>query len=186
LVKYNAIIHRDYSIQNDVQVRIFENRIEIENPGGLPGHITIANIKDERFARNPIIVRTLNRYENFPNLYIGEGVNRIYSTMREADLVSPVYKAEKFKVNVSLLAENRIPYWEYVEKYLEENITLTNMELKRLLGIEDTLKTSRLLKKWVDQGKLLSFGKSKKSRFYLKPDAIEMINKAIDLDNLEE
>lgn len=32
----NAVIHRDYSINDDVHVRIFDNRIEIFSPGSLP------------------------------------------------------------------------------------------------------------------------------------------------------
>jgi len=176
----NAIIHRDYSIQNDIQIRIFENKVEVENPGGLPGHITLANIKEERFARNPIILRTLNRFANFPNLDIGEGVKRIYAAMSEANLVSPVYEVTKFKVKVSLLAENKIPYWETVEKYLTEHGKITNKELKKLLGIEDTLKASRLLKKWVEQGQLVSLGESKKTRIYSKPEDLEKF-KQIDI-----
>ena len=53
----NAVIHRDYSVNDDVHVRVFDNRIEIFSPGPLPAHVTIANILDERFARNQKIVR---------------------------------------------------------------------------------------------------------------------------------
>jgi ATP-dependent DNA helicase RecG len=40
----NAVLHRDYSHQTDVQIRIYDDRIEVESPGRLPGHITAANI----------------------------------------------------------------------------------------------------------------------------------------------
>src|SRR5690606_8478374 len=40
----NAVLHRDYSIAADCQVRIYDNRIEIESPGRLPGHIMRNNI----------------------------------------------------------------------------------------------------------------------------------------------
>ncbi|WP_245500357.1 RNA-binding domain-containing protein [Rhizobium leguminosarum] len=36
----NAVIHRDYSISDDIQVLIFQNRIEIKSPGRLPGFVT--------------------------------------------------------------------------------------------------------------------------------------------------
>ena len=52
----NAVLHRDYSILRDIQVRIFTNRIEIESPGLLPGHITLDNILYEQFSRNPRLV----------------------------------------------------------------------------------------------------------------------------------
>ncbi len=60
----NAVIHRDYSINDDIHIRIFDNRIEVQSPGTLPAHVTIANILDERFARNPKIVRILNKFKN--------------------------------------------------------------------------------------------------------------------------
>ena len=53
----NAVIHRDYSIKDDIHIRIFDNRIEIASPGTLPGHVTVSNILEERAARNPKIVR---------------------------------------------------------------------------------------------------------------------------------
>lgn len=55
----NAVLHRDYSIAADVHVRVYDNRIEIESPGRLPGHITLDNILTEQSARNPKIVASL-------------------------------------------------------------------------------------------------------------------------------
>lgn len=74
----NAVIHRNYFLQNDIQVRFFDDHIEIESPGTYPGHITVSNIRNERFSRNPIIQRTLNRFSGAPNLDIGEGVDRMF------------------------------------------------------------------------------------------------------------
>jgi ATP-dependent DNA helicase RecG len=58
----NAVIHRDYSIADDIHVRIFDNRIEVQSPGRLPAHVTPQNILKERFARNGAIVRLLNKF----------------------------------------------------------------------------------------------------------------------------
>ena len=40
----NAIIHRDYYIKRDIEIRIFEDRLEVESPGLLPYNITSRNI----------------------------------------------------------------------------------------------------------------------------------------------
>ena len=53
----NAVLHRDYSITTDIQIRIFDNRVEVESPGKLPGHVTVNNILSAQSARNPKIVR---------------------------------------------------------------------------------------------------------------------------------
>ena len=87
----NAVPHRHFSIQNDIQVRVFDDRIEFISPGNLPGHITPANITRGRFARNPVLVRTLNRFPDSPNLDIGEGVKRIFESMKSVPLADPIY-----------------------------------------------------------------------------------------------
>jgi ATP-dependent DNA helicase RecG len=78
----NAILHRDYSIATDAQVRIYDDRVEVESPGRLPGHVTIANVLDEQFARNPKIVRLINKFPNPPNKDVGEGLNTAFQAMR--------------------------------------------------------------------------------------------------------
>ena len=54
----NAVIHRDYRLNRDIQIRIFDNRIEIESPGLFPGTITPSKVaKAGSFTRNPLIAR---------------------------------------------------------------------------------------------------------------------------------
>ena len=63
----NGVLHRDYSIADDVHIKIFDNRVEVLSPGTLPGHVTAENILNERFARNASIVRLINKFPNPPN-----------------------------------------------------------------------------------------------------------------------
>src|SRR5690606_2244902 len=63
----NAILHRDYAEADDVHIRVFDNRVEVQSPGTLPGHITPENILSERFARNPGLVRLINKFPDPPN-----------------------------------------------------------------------------------------------------------------------
>jgi ATP-dependent DNA helicase RecG len=46
----NAVLHRDYSIPDDIHIRIYDNRVEVESPGTLPGHITPENILGRNIA----------------------------------------------------------------------------------------------------------------------------------------
>ena len=58
----NAVIHRDYRLNRDIFVRIFDDRIEIESPGLFPGRITADNIaKLGSNARNPLVAQKLAR-----------------------------------------------------------------------------------------------------------------------------
>lgn len=92
-VLVNAIIHRDYSISDHVMVYIYDNRIEILSPGRLPGYVTVNNIIDARYDRNPKVVRTLSRYKNAPNKDLGEGLNTAFQKMKEWKLQIAKYSS---------------------------------------------------------------------------------------------
>ncbi len=151
----NAVIHRNYFTQDDTHIRIFDDRIEIESPGTYPGFITPQNIRSERFARNMVIQRTLNRFNAGPNLDIGEGVDRIFQVMKDSNLYEPVYfPASKRPKTVELHLFNiqKIDYWDTVSNYLDNNYRINNQTTREITGIQDSSKASRLLKVWVLKG----------------------------------
>lgn len=87
----NAVAHRDYSIAGDsIRLFLFRDRMEVHSPGGLPGPVTIANIKDERFSRNPIVVQVLSDLGYIERL--GYGVDRVIDVMRERNLREPQFQ----------------------------------------------------------------------------------------------
>ncbi len=168
----NAVIHRNYAVEDDIQVRFFSDRIEVESPGTYPGHITVLNIRKERFARNPMILRVLNRFANPPNLDIGEGVNRMFEVMREANLYEPLYipaEHSPHSVLVVLWNMQKIVYWDIVSDYLVKKGSITNVQARKITGISDTLKMSRLLKEWVEKRLIEKIGSGKRSTVYVKP-----------------
>jgi len=72
----NAIAHRDYAEQRSkIIIKMFNDRIEYYNPGGLPGKITPKNIINMQKSRNPSIVKILNKLKYIEEL--GEGWDRI-------------------------------------------------------------------------------------------------------------
>jgi ATP-dependent DNA helicase RecG len=87
----NAVAHRDYRINGDgIRLFLFSNRMEVTSPGGLPGPVTIANIKDERFSRNPAIVQVLSDMGYIERL--GYGVDRVIDLMRMQQLQEPEFE----------------------------------------------------------------------------------------------
>lgn len=71
----------------------------------MPGHVTVANILDERFARNPKIVRILNKFKNPPNKDVGEGLNTAFEAMRKLKLKDPLIEQRENSVVVALRHE---------------------------------------------------------------------------------
>lgn len=138
----NAVLHRDYSVTADIHVRIFDNRIEVENPGKLPGHITIANILDEQFARNPKLVRLINKFPNPPNKDVGEGLNTAFEAMRKLRLKAPEIVEKDNSVLVVIRHQGLASPEEAVMEYLENNDEITNRAGREITGIksENTMK----------------------------------------------
>lgn len=86
----NAVSHRDYSIRgDDIRLFIFADHLEVSSPGKLPGPVTVDNIADERFSRNPAIVQVLSDMGFIERL--GYGVNRIINLMRNQQLPPPEF-----------------------------------------------------------------------------------------------
>lgn len=168
----NSVIHRNYSIQNDIQIRFFDDRIEIESPGTYPAHVTPSNIRRERFARNPIIQRALNKFDDAPNLDIGEGVDRMFKVMKQKNLYEPLYQPATIYPNsvlVILFNLHKMEAWDTVSNYLDKNLKITNEQARSITGIADTVKMSRLFKQWIENGLLKKAeGKSKKDAYYYR------------------
>ena len=138
----NAVLHRDYSITADVQVRIFDNRIEIESPGRFPGHVTSANVLSEQFARNPKLVRLINKFPNPPNKDVGEGLNTAFEAMEKLRLKKPIIEEKDASVLVTLRHESLGSPEQLVMEYLETHPEITNAIARDLTGIksENTMK----------------------------------------------
>lgn len=173
----NAVIHRNYFVENDIQIRFFDDRVEVESPGTYPGHITVGNIRSERFSRNPIILRTLNRFQSAPNLDIGEGVDRMFKVMKESNLYEPLYFPPSVRPNSVLLFLfnlQKVEYWDTVSKFIDENYRINNNEARRITGINDTLKMSRLLKTWVLKGLLEKVGIGFRGNTYYRKPGVEI------------
>jgi ATP-dependent DNA helicase RecG len=138
----NAVIHRDYSIPRDVHIRIFDNRIEIESPGRLPGHITIANILDDQSARNPKIIRLINKFPNPPNKDVGEGLKTAFEAMSKLRLKKPEITETESSVLVVLRHESLASPEQMVMEYLQGHEEITNAVARQLTGIksENTMK----------------------------------------------
>ncbi|WP_298868735.1 ATP-binding protein [uncultured Gimesia sp.] len=138
----NAILHRDYSIATDTQIRIFDNRIEIQSPGRLPGHITVSNILEQQFARNPKLVRLINKFPNPPNKDVGEGLNTAFNAMRKLRLKDPEIIDQENNVLVHIRHQSLASPEETVVEYLENNDEITNRVAREITGIksENTMK----------------------------------------------
>jgi ATP-dependent DNA helicase RecG len=186
----NAVIHRDYRLNRDIFVRIFDDRIEIESPGLLPGRITADNIdRAGSKARNPLIAQNLREFPVAPNIDAGEGVKMMFFEMAAAKLYPPQYRqspdAGVESVTVTLLNLERPSAWDEVSDWIDRNGPIGNANL-RFITQWDTLTASRQLRNWVSQGLLVALpSPSRQQARYTKPskEGRSEGSLSLDLDN---
>ncbi|TAJ94278.1 MAG: ATP-dependent DNA helicase RecG [Gammaproteobacteria bacterium] len=131
----NAVLHRDYSIAADIQIRIFDNRIEVESPGRLVGHVTTDNMLHTQYARNQRLVRLINKFPNPPNKDVGEGLNTAFDAMRKLRLRAPVITETASSVLVTIPHQKLASPEDLVMEYLRSHDEITNRDARELCGV---------------------------------------------------
>lgn len=170
----NAVIHRDYRLNRDIMVRVFDDRIVVESPGLLPGAITSANIQYARSkARNPLIASNLREFAVPPNIDDGEGVRMMFGEMAAAQLYPPQYRqnteAAVETLSLTLFNEDRPAVWVEVNDWVERNGPIANADVCRIAAV-DTLKASKMLRGWVERGLLEPLpGRARSNAAYRRP-----------------
>lgn len=154
----NAVLHRDYSINDDVHVRIFDNRVEVDSPGRLPAHITTANILDERFARNGTVVRLINRFPNPPNMDVGEGLNTAFQAMAALRLQYPEISETQDRVRVVIKHESLASPEQAIMNHVRSSGSINNGTARRVTGIEQERTIRRHFEELVAAGELVREG----------------------------
>ena len=86
----NAIGHRDYFNKNSLQVNIFDDRIEITNPGTLPNGVIFAQLGRISVHRNPHLYRLISQVGYGEGL--GTGIPRMIEAMRINKLPDPAFE----------------------------------------------------------------------------------------------
>jgi ATP-dependent DNA helicase RecG len=90
----NACGHRSYGLRNmNIFVKMFDDKLVIESPGGFPPLVTPQNIYEMQHPRNPHLMDAL--------IYLGfalcarEGTRRMRATMTELDLPAPEFEQKE-------------------------------------------------------------------------------------------
>jgi len=89
----NSLSHRDYYDRGAViHIEVFDDRVEISNPGGLVSAIPEAEFGNRSHSRNPLIFGLFARMHLVEQ--IGSGIRRINQLMNEASLPEPIFSKE--------------------------------------------------------------------------------------------
>lgn len=170
----NAIVHRNYFSSGNVQVRVFDDRLEIWNPGTLPEGITVEDLKGKHESKpqNPLIARLF-----FLIKYIeqwGTGTNRMVRLCKENNLPEPEFEdtGNSFVVTLrkSKLTQRYLQTLDLNERqknaieYVAKNESISNKEYRDLNEVtRETAK--RDLADLVDKGVLEQKGKGRATHY---------------------
>ena len=157
---------------------MYTDRMEITSPGGLPAHITLENLVEEHYSRNPRLVNGLYQWGYIEEL--GLGIDRMIEDMVKAGHPPPKFECpgHRFTVilyNVRDAAKTEQP-WEgsmnerqlKALEFVQQQGGITNGDYRQLcphVGAE----TLRLdLADMVTRGILLKIGDKRGTRYILK------------------
>jgi ATP-dependent DNA helicase RecG len=141
----NAVCHRDYTSPASTQMRLYDDRLEIWNSGGLPPQLTSADLlrPHRSFPRNRQVAEAFF-YVGLVERW-GTGTTRMAEAMREADLPEPEFDADRpgqFRVILyqNPFTEERLRKLNLNDRqlqaiaYVREQGRITNDEYQRLTG----------------------------------------------------
>ncbi|WP_390410495.1 ATP-binding protein [Lacticaseibacillus jixiensis] len=179
----NAFVHRDYLLHSSVKVELFDDRLEIVSPGGIPDGLTLEEIEDGLTAvRNPTLIHILDKMNYIENY--GTGIRRMYRAYRDsAKTLTFEVRENSFKVilpnqnyRVSAVSEeddgrNTPAVVSANQALILETLKQANEPLKRTQIQEKANLTRRqvfyALKQLVDDNRIVVIGSSVNTKYRL-------------------
>jgi ATP-dependent DNA helicase RecG len=169
-VVINALIHRDYTIPADIQIRLYEDRLEAWNVGDLLPPLTPEQLRGPHSSvlRNPLIAQAFyfaGMIERW-----GTGTTRVIALCREQDMPEPIFETGQGGMRVTFAKDPYTPERLRViglndrqiqaVRYAKEHGSISNREYRQLNGVSD--EGARLdLKQLMEMGVFAQQGKGR-------------------------
>jgi ATP-dependent DNA helicase RecG len=184
----NAVGHRDYSLRGAaVEVRLYDDAVEIESPGTLAGYVTVENLREAQYSRNERIMDALQRLGLVEEA--GQGIDRMIAEMEDALLDPPQFEERSASFVVRLrggsvfAAEDRLWVSQFGPLDLSANAkvalvfarrtgAITNEQLRRLRPL-DREASRETLQDLVTRGLLDAFGRGRGTGYRLSEPAMQ-------------
>ena len=166
----NALIHRVWDVNSQIRVSMFDDRIEIVSPGGLPSGIT----EEEYLSGKLSVLRNRNLANVFYRLgfveIFGTGITRIKQLYAES-LIKPDFEVSENAIKIML------PVFEKNADLTEDEIIIYKLLSKTMLKpISEVApyvpfgksKTIKLLKEMCQKGVIAVEGKGKGTKYIIR------------------
>ncbi len=165
----NALLHRKYWIPGAVKVAMYDDRLEIFNPGGFPGLVDLNNLGDgTTYLRNPHLAKLARRFGLIEKL--GTGIRLMKESCKASGIMPPKFieGADSVKVIFYFLPDKNQskPEEDILLDLFNTRNEVTVGEVEKYLGVSRNTAT-RKLAVLVKENKIMRIGKGPSVR-YLK------------------
>jgi len=166
----NAVAHRDYSQfvrGSHIQVRMFADRLEVENPGGLYGRVTIDKLQEGQSTRNRLLMHLMEDVHLVENR--GSGIDAMQDAMQKNGLPAPFFEDKRtaFLVKFYHVTPAELSGEEQrIIAYVKEHGTIRRSEAQKLLEVSDR-RARYVLETMVKVRLLRQEGRQKGARYLL-------------------
>jgi ATP-dependent DNA helicase RecG len=168
----NAFCHRDYRDPDYVQVAIFKDRVEIRNPGGLFGGLTVKDLRRGHVSkrRNPLICEMFRRIQmveawgrgmplilrNEPKVKFKEIADIFIVSFGRPSSAEGIIRPDFTEASVKASVKTSVKLLELLARYPEMTLTQVAVEIKR-----STRAVEMASSKLVKEGRLRHVGPQK-------------------------
>jgi ATP-dependent DNA helicase RecG len=132
----NSLAHRDYYDKGArTTIEVFDDRVEISNPGGLVSAVPRSEFGKRSASRNPLIFGLFERMRLVEQ--IGSGITRIRDVMNDEGLTPPEFNIDGM---FTVTLRRPIEFEKWVERWVEN---LSENRIKILINIHKNPKISK-------------------------------------------
>lgn len=172
----NALAHRDYNSNASVEVRLFADRLEVWNPGMMPGTLTLEDLRNAHpsVPNNPLIAESLYLARYIEKA--GSGTERMIELCREAGLPEPTFELRAGSFIVTLwrdwLTDQVLAQLDLNERQRQSVLIvkasgrLSNLDYQKSFAVSKPT-ASRDLEDMVGKGVLEKVGTTGKGTHYI-------------------
>ena len=166
----NALIHRTWDVNSNIRISMYENKIEVSSPGGLPSGISEKEYLNGQISqlRNPILANIFFRLKYIE--MFGTGIRRINESYKDY-AIKPAFEIFENSIKITLPIITTKLFLTTDEKIvmdiLEKGAILSSGEILQMTEFKKD-KLNRLLKKLIQKNYIDVIGNGRGTKYLKK------------------
>ena len=166
----NALIHRTWDVNSNIRISMYENKIEVSSPGGLPSGISEKEYLNGQISqlRNPILANIFFRLKYIE--MFGTGIRRINESYKDY-AIKPAFEIFENSIKITLPIITTKLFLTTDEKIvmdiLEKGAILSSGEILQITEFKKD-KLNRLLKKLIQKNYIDVIGNGRGTKYLKK------------------